>query len=252
MYAACLGFLLTLAAGCRKAPAPPAPDDTAERQKKAATLYKEARGAPIPEKYERFRRLMALYPDTPPARDSYLELIVAYTHDRPPRLAEAFEIAKSFRERHPTDARVGEGFREVVDTAYGQKDDATRKAALADWGAYLEERDVAEDVAKPALRLDFVRLRLRQERWEDADVAVETALAETGIQGADRVELLVRKGSLLAEKLGRRDEARAALLQALELARKLRSEGSRTGIPPDQIEAELRKLTTPESRPESR
>jgi hypothetical protein len=251
------GLLLTQASGCRKAAVQPPAEDPGERHKKAATLHKEARGAPIPDKYEKFRRLLALYPDTPAARDAHLELIVAYTHDRPPRTTDALEVARSFRERHPTDERVGEGFREVADTAWSEKDEATRKAAIADWRTHLEERDVADDLAKPVVRLDFVRLLLREERWADAEVAIDTALAEAGIQNADRVELLVRKGSLLAERLGRRDEARAAFLRALELSRELRSKGSRMGIPPEQIEGELRKTVQPDSggavtRPETR
>jgi hypothetical protein len=241
-----LFVLLTYGAGCRKQapPAPAAAEDAAERLRKAAVLYRKAQSAPIPEKYELMRRLIALYDDTQPGQDAHLELIVSLTHDRPPRTSEALTAARAFRDRHPTDARVGEAFREVVDTAWSQKDDATRKAALADWAKHLEERDVADDMPKAVVLVDLVRLRLREERWADAEVAIDTALADADVSKVDRVELLVRKGNLLADKLGRKDGARSAFEQALALSRELRSAAvdGRPGIPPDQIEAEIRKL----------
>jgi hypothetical protein len=237
-------LIAVLLSGCGEAGAPaPTPESDADRALRASTLYRKAQGAPIPEKYELFRRLIALYGETAAGRDGFFELVVSLTHDRPPRLGDALSVAKTFRERHPTDVRVAEAFREVADTAYGAKDDEAHRTTLAAWEAYLVERDLAGDLPKGVVFQDLVRLRLRQSRWEDAEVAIDTALAEPAIASADRVELLVRKGSLLAEKLGRPGEGRAAFEQALALARRLReSQAGRPGIPPEQIEAEIRKL----------
>jgi hypothetical protein len=236
-------WCLAHATSCRKDPAAPPAEDAAERARKASVLFREAQAAPIPEKYDRFRRLIALYDDTPSGQSGYLDLIVYLTRDRPPQTAEALKYARAFRDRHPTDPRVSEGFRQVADTAYGQKDDATHKAVLADLEKFLIERDVADDVPKPALLMDFVGLRLRQERWEDSEVAIDTALGDAGVSKVEKVELLVRKGSILAEKLGKKDEARRAFEQALALAREVHAtETVRPGIPPAQIEEELRKL----------
>jgi hypothetical protein len=241
-----LGLLLLVGACKEKAPAEAAPaasEDQVERTKKASVLYRQAEATAPPEKYDAFKRLIAIYDDTVPGVNAYLELIVGLTRDVPPRLDDALKYARSFRDRHPTDPRVGESFLQVADTAYSVKDDAKRQAALADWSAHLEARDIAEDMPKAALRLDMVRLRLRQERWDDAEVAIDTALAEPTIESSDRVELLVRKGNLLADKLHKKDAARKAFEEALALSRDLHSKKTgQRAIAPDQIEAEIKKL----------
>jgi hypothetical protein len=245
LAATALVFGLTFAAGCRKQPPAVQPaEDAAEREKKATLLYRKAAVAPIPEKYDLLRRLMAVYDDTAKGQDAYLELVALLVRDQPPQGQEALKVARTFRDRHAKDARVGECFLQIADTAYALKDEALRSAALADWSAHLEARDVAGDVPKAPLYVDFVRLRLRQERWTDADVAIDTALAQEDLRVEDRVELLVRKGNLHADRLGDVPGGRAAFQKALETAQKLKAAapGQQRGIPIDQIEAEIKKL----------
>lgn len=239
------GFaVLTWTAGCRKeAPQPPASEDAAQREKSASAAFQKAMAAPIPEKYELLKRLMATYDDTKRGQDAYLELVVLLVRDRPPQFEEALRVAKTFRERHPKDPRVGEGFLQVADTSYTAKKPEMRAAALEAWSKHLEERDVAGDVPKASLYYDFVRLRLRQENWKDADVAIDTALAEDDLKPEERVEVLVRKGNLLAEKLGDVAGGRAAFARALELSRNARAAGAGSRmIPPELIEAEIKKI----------
>lgn len=236
--------VLTWTAGCRKeAPPPAVTEDAAAREKAASMALQKAVSTPIPEKYEALKRLMAMYDDTQSGQDAYLELLVLLVRDRPPQFEEALKIAKTFRERHPKDPRVGEGFLQITDAAYSAKKPEVRAAALEAWRKHLEERDVAGDVPKPSLYYDFVRLRLREEKWKDADVAIETALAEDALKPEQRVELLVRKGNLLADKLGDVPGGKAAFAKALEMSQKARAAGGGAKmIPPELIEAEIKRV----------
>jgi tetratricopeptide (TPR) repeat protein len=237
--------VLTWTSGCRKeAPKPPpVAEDAAQREKAASIAFQHAMAAPIPEKYEALKRLMAVYDDTQRGQDAYLELVVLLVRERPPQFEEALRVAKNFRDRHPKDPRVGEAFLQIADISYTAKKPETRAAALEAWSKHLEERDVAGDVPKAGLYYDFVRLRLRQEKWKDADVAIDTALAEDGLKPEERVEILVRKGNLLAEKLGDVPGARAAFAKALELSNNARSAGAGSRmIPPELIEAEIQRV----------
>ena len=244
LLAACGLAVLTWTTGCRKeAPKPPASEDAAQREKSASLAFQKAMAAPIPEKYEALKRLMATYDDTQRGQDAYLELVVLLVRDRPPQFEEGLRVAKIFGERHPKDPRVGEGFLQIADTSYSAKKPEIRAAALEAWSKHLEERDVAGDVPKAALYYDFVRLRLRQEKWKDAEVAIETALAEDDLKPEERVELLVRKGNLLAEKLGDVPGGKAAFVKALELSQKSRgAAGGSRMIPPELIQAEIKKI----------
>jgi hypothetical protein len=243
-HALLAAVFLTLISGCRK-DAPPAPmsEDPSERLKSAMEALRRAHGAPIPEKFDNYRRVIALYDDTPVGRDAHFELVVTLVRDDPPQTAAALDVARKFADRHPNDARVGEAFLQVADVSYYAKHEATRTAALDAWARHLEARDIAGDVAKWVVFADFVRLRLRQERWADAEVAIDTALGQAELPKADRVEILVRKGSLLSEKLGNKPGARAAFDDALRLSREVHASGAgRMSIPPAQIEEEIRKL----------
>jgi hypothetical protein len=238
-----IGLVLLLLCGCREAPAPAVAEDAAAREKAAAALYKRAQGAVVPEKFEILRRVIGVYGDTTLGRDTYLELVVLLLHDEPPRTAEALVVARKFRDRYPKDPRVGECYRHVADIAYATKEEATKTAALDDWFNHLAALDVGDQVPKASVRVDFVRVLLRQERWKEAEVAIDTALAEPDLQHADRVELYVRKGNLLADKLSDRPGAKAAFEKGLELARQAaKAQMPQPGIPPDQIEAEIKKL----------
>jgi hypothetical protein len=236
-------ILLTVAGGCRKNAPAEAPEDPAERARKAEVLYRQAEAAPIPEKYEKFKRLFALYDDTPRGSTAYIDYVVVLTRDRPPRLADALDAARKFRDRHPTDPNVGESFLQIADIAWSVKDEKHKKAALDDWSAWLEEHDVAGDLPKATVYMGLMNVRIRQERWEDAIVAADTVVAEPTTSKAQRVEALVRKGNLLGDKLGKKDEARTAFKTALEQARANHASGMHMpGIPPNQIEDELKRL----------
>ena len=127
---------------------------------------------------------------------------------------------------------------------YSAKDQATRAAALEDWCKHLVARDVAGDVPKASVLLDFVTCsgcarrsgRKRTSRstprsprptsstpsgWSSTSARETSSRTSSGTGRARRPRS--RRGSSCAE--AGRDRRRAA-----------------GGIPPDQIEAEIKKL----------
>src|SRR5262245_32992344 len=129
--------VLTWTSGCRKeAPKPAVSEDAAEREKNASVAFQKAMSAPIPEKYEALKRLMGVYDDTQRGQDAYLELVVLLVRDRPPQFEEALRVAKTFRERHPKDPRVGEGFLQIADVSFTAKKPEIRAAALEAWSKH--------------------------------------------------------------------------------------------------------------------
>ncbi len=236
-----------LAAACSQGGEKPPPVEAGsspeEREKKATALWLEAESADPARKLELYRKVIAVYPDTKRAQEVYLSLVVYLVRETPPLLDEALRHSKAYADRHPTDLRWSECFLQVTDTATYTKDATIRAAALSAWSQELEKHDVAADIPKIDLLPDLAGVRIRQERWQDADVALDSALGETTLPPARRVELLVRQGDLRGFKLGKKTEARACFDQALELSKALQVAGTkRAGYAPEDIQGEIKKL----------
>ncbi len=182
-----------------KAPAAAQPED---RERKAMSLHTRSAAAPVDEKVTMLRRIVGVYGDTKIAPRAYYELVFYLLQCEPAAFEEAFAASKSFAERFPTEPLVTEAFHRVHDAChFGGREELVKSVREA-WGTWLSEHDAANDVSKAVLLPDLFTLRVLEERWAEAKVAIDAAVDAPDLPRHKRAELLHRKGDLLAHFLG--------------------------------------------------
>lgn len=193
--------------------APPVP--AADREQEARRAYEMAIAAPMPDKVDQLRRVVARYPDASTVGLAHLALVLYLRMDpRETSMRPAFEAARKFAERRPRDLRVSEAFKLVAqrlidDGALGVETDEL-------WRKWLEARIAEGADDRGELYAELANAHLYRRRWSDCDAAWEKAfVASAAGPLSRRITAAVTLADLRGRRLGRASEARDMWATAL-------------------------------------
>jgi hypothetical protein len=248
---------------------PPGPGVDEDRQAKATELFQDAAVAPVLEKVDLLRKLVARYPETRQVPEAYARLVFYLLHRNCRDPEGAFEALQQFRSRHPDHPEVAYAFGIVDDYERGQEGDVARRARLQEaWRSFLDawqERNPGADVpTRLPIWISRGELAKRQGRMEeviDALGEVATWVDAPGVDWDDHQMMLIKNaivdyGCALGVDPARKEAALEAFRAALDLSEsgvrgaraediralvaELEQDGSLTPRPPDPGSAQGR------------
>jgi hypothetical protein len=210
------------------------------REQEAFEMLTRARAAPVTDRVDLLRRVVALYDDLPLAADAHFELVVFLRLDpRESTARPALEAAKRFAERRPTDLRVSEAFKLATQSLLREPRPDLHADAFAAWDAWLAERTAKRDADAAQIASEAAHALMLRGRFAEAAPRVEAALAAAGDDEVARLSRLVVLGDLRGQRLGDLRGAREAWFSALHGAALGAEIAKRRTIGADAVAAHL-------------